>query len=75
MVTLIYGRGGLPFGTKNFTSMLFLSIAIIVFLILSHLDEQVEPSLVVFFFDKFLQPSNKKKGLANPTKGFLRFVL
>jgi hypothetical protein len=26
-----------------------------------------------FFFDDFSQPGDKKKGLANPTKGFLRF--
>jgi hypothetical protein len=27
----------------------------------------------VFVFGEFLRPGNKKKGLVNPTKGFLRF--
>jgi hypothetical protein len=28
--------------------------------------------LTSVFFGKFLQPSDKKKGTANPTKGFLK---
>jgi hypothetical protein len=28
----------------------------------------------VFVFGKFLQPDDQKKGLANPTKRFLKFV-
>jgi len=30
-------------------------------------------SPVFFYFGEFSQPGNKKKGLGNPTKGFLRF--
>jgi hypothetical protein len=28
--------------------------------------------MVFFFFGKFLQPNDKKKGFANPTKGILK---
>jgi hypothetical protein len=28
----------------------------------------------LFFFGEFLQPGDKKKGLVNPTNGFLRFL-
>jgi hypothetical protein len=29
---------------------------------------------VFFFFGEFSQPGDQKKGLANPTKGFFRFL-
>jgi len=35
--------------------------------------EAADECASVFFFGKFSQPGDQKQGLANPTKGFLRF--
>jgi hypothetical protein len=48
----------------------------VVFFVLKKIAQKKKPRTSVFcvcFLGEFSQPDDKKKGLANPTNGFLRF--